>query len=757
VSQVTSDSFDTLHNTGNGDSRSSSRSLMIRDHESQALSQYMMPGSMSPFGNEPTAQGLNFVQLLHALRRRWLLALCTGLMVGVPLAAIVWLITPDNYEVVAWLQVGDDPASVLNKGGFSRRDPTEYEQFRKTQSALIKSPNVLRMALNDSAIANLPVIRDESEPVEFLKEEISVAFPLESEVLQIKMRGKDRKQLVQIVNAVKDSYLENVVAVKRQETNRTYELLEKEVKANRADILEKQTQLQRLAEQLQSQDVHQARVRSELLMGQSHQKLGQLREAESQLARLEASITVAEKRQLENSGAPEHLVEAVLNRDEMIAGLSQRLATFQEALSFQEKASRHPDRDPAVKRLRQQVSDLRQSIDERKTEIRPMVEKHVLAELDQQGGMSNEPKDLESKKTMFDTLKQQVSILRKEYEDVAKEAANATTTNADLKTREDEIKGKLELTRDLEGQLQRLSLAIRLDPRVTELMPASEPEGTNPLLRYFLTVFAAIVGLAVGAGGVVAMEYQARRVNSTTDLSIGAGLRVLGTVPNISKLSSSKGLNGSAALQGILAESVDSIRTMLLTRDDPPRAVIVTSAGDREGKTTVATHLAASLARSGRRTLLVDGDLRSPSIHAMFNAAPEPGVCEVLRGEADFEGVLQPTSVDGLMLVAAGQCDYQCIAALAKDRFKDFVTKAREQFEYVIIDAAPVLTYADMLLMGAHVDAAVLSVRRDVSQMYRVYEARERMESVDIRVLGAVVNGISETSRRPAYALPAGG
>jgi Mrp family chromosome partitioning ATPase len=141
----------------------------------------------------------------------------------------------------------------------------------------------------------------------------------------------------------------------------------------------------------------------------------------------------------------------------------------------------------------------------------------------------------------------------------------------------------------------------------------------------------------------------------------------------------------------------------------------------------------------------------------MFNAAPEPGVCEVLRGEADFEGVLQPTSVDGLMLVAAGQCDYQCIAALAKDRFKDFVTKAREQFEYVIIDAAPVLTYADMLLMGAHVDAAVLSVRRDVSQMYRVYEARERMESVDIRVLGAVVNGISETSRRPAYALPAGG
>ena len=105
-------------------------------------------------------------------------------------------------------------------------------------------------------------------------------------------------------------------------------------------------------------------------------------------------------------------------------------------------------------------------------------------------------------------------------------------------------------------------------------------------------------------------------------------------------------------MQGILAESVDNFRTILLqqTRADAPKVIMVTSAGDREGKTTVASHLAASLARSGRRTLLVDGDLRSPTIHAMFSAALEPGVCEMLRGEADLEAVIQPTQVDGLML-----------------------------------------------------------------------------------------------------------
>jgi tyrosine-protein kinase Etk/Wzc len=106
------------------------------------------------------------------------------------------------------------------------------------------------------------------------------------------------------------------------------------------------------------------------------------------------------------------------------------------------------------------------------------------------------------------------------------------------------------------------------------------------------------------------------------------------------------------------------------------------------------------------------------------------------------------------MLVAAGSCDYQAIASLSKDQLSNIFTKAREQFDFVIIDAAPVLTYADTLLMGAHTDAAVISVRRDVSQMPKVSEAKERLESVGIRVLGAVVNGITETSRRPAYALP---
>jgi hypothetical protein len=140
VSQVTSDSFDALYNSGNGDSRSASRALVVREHESQALSPYMMPGGMSPYGGEAAAAGLNFVQLLHALRRRWLLATIAGLMIGFPLAALVWLITPSNYEVIAWLKVGDDPARLLDNNRTFYRDSGEYEQYCGRRSTIRRLP-----------------------------------------------------------------------------------------------------------------------------------------------------------------------------------------------------------------------------------------------------------------------------------------------------------------------------------------------------------------------------------------------------------------------------------------------------------------------------------------------------------------------------------------------------------------------------------------------------------------------------------------
>jgi polysaccharide biosynthesis transport protein len=738
----------------NGDARTSGHALMVREHESQALSPYMgmTPGGMYFDG---TPAGLSISELAHALRRRWLLAAIVGALIAVPVAALVWLVTPDNYDVVAYLHVGDDAVKGTKTGGM--RNQAEYDYYRKTQAQRIRSPLVLQNALRKlSEDDSVTMLRAEREPQRFLEDEVSVSAPLEQELLAIRMRGRDPRQLVKIVNAVRDSYMENIANSENQENYQRYSLYQKDLKAIEDDLATKTDRYVELQKKMNAADLPAVKYRYESLMQQTAQLRDASRRNKDELGKVEMRLEILKNQQEKGAVVPDYLVQLNLSRDDEIAYYTRMITQLEMAIDSEMTNSRKKEKDPSVKFLKTQIASLQARKDQRAAEMKPAIIKHLASEMlkDSNGQETTDPEQLEIKRQR---LQADYDSDQKNLEGLEGEVEKLGKATGELENLDTEIKG-LSRSRDKRADdLRDVRLALDMPARVTPLEKASVPDAPSQVFRLIMTIFAGMAGFVLGSGAIVAFEYNAHRISSGGELSSRTGLRVLGTVPNLEVLSRAKGLNGAAAMQGILAESVDSFRTILLqqTRADAPKVIMVTSAGDREGKTTVASHLAASLARSGRRTLLVDGDLRSPTIHAMFSAALEPGVCEMLRGEADLEAVIQPTQVDGLMLVAAGQCDYHAIAALSKAPLKDVLQKAREQFEFVIFDAAPILTYADTLLLGAHVDAAVLSVRRDVSQMHKVHEAKERMESVGIRVLGAVVNGITETGRRPAYALPA--
>jgi capsular exopolysaccharide synthesis family protein len=167
-----------------------------------------------------------------------------------------------------------------------------------------------------------------------------------------------------------------------------------------------------------------------------------------------------------------------------------------------------------------------------------------------------------------------------------------------------------------------------------------------------------------------------------------------------------------------------------------------------EGRTTVASQLAASLARAGRRTLLVDGDLRRPALHALFDVTLENGLCEVLRAEADVADVIQPTHAEGLWLLTAGYCDTDAIQAMAGEQLQPIFEKLRADYDFIIIDAAPVIGLSDSLLFGQYCDGAILSVLRDHSEVPKIHQAAELLRGVGIRLIGSVVNGVPTKSDR---------
>jgi succinoglycan biosynthesis transport protein ExoP len=192
----------------------------------------------------------------------------------------------------------------------------------------------------------------------------------------------------------------------------------------------------------------------------------------------------------------------------------------------------------------------------------------------------------------------------------------------------------------------------------------------------------------------------------------------------------------------LLVESIDATRTMLLhaSRVNSTRAVMITSAMKGEGKTSLAAHLATSLARSGRKTLLIDCDLRRPRLHELFDVARVPGLCELLRGEAEVNDVIRPTPADDLNMIPAGHCDGLALQAIAQDGVRDILNVLKKRYDFIIIDSAPVLPVVDTMLLSQQVDAVLFSIMRDVSRVPHVQAAHERLASLGVKMLGAVVS-----------------
>jgi polysaccharide biosynthesis transport protein len=244
------------------------------------------------------------------------------------------------------------------------------------------------------------------------------------------------------------------------------------------------------------------------------------------------------------------------------------------------------------------------------------------------------------------------------------------------------------------------------------------------------------------------LEFQTRKVRTPEEVVQGLGMRMVGTVPPLlqrTRLGWRRPESGDSTFaQSLLAESVDSAQTFMLhaARTEKLQIVMITSALPGEGKTSLAGHLAASLARAGRRTLLLDSDLHNPSLHRLFEMIRGPGLSEILRGELDLPNAIRQTPIPNLWLISAGQKELVALETL--DNIRQVFDQLRPQYEFILVDSCPVLPVADSLLVGQHVDAVIFSLLREISRLPRVHAAYQRLAMLNVRILGAVVNGVQQ-------------
>jgi capsular exopolysaccharide synthesis family protein len=169
----------------------------------------------------------------------------------------------------------------------------------------------------------------------------------------------------------------------------------------------------------------------------------------------------------------------------------------------------------------------------------------------------------------------------------------------------------------------------------------------------------------------------------------------------------------------------------------------VTSAANHEGKTSVAVQLAVSIARAlGEPTLIIDGDMRSPGIHRVFEIPLQPGLAKVLAGECEIHDAIVQTSTENVSVLPAGELRVNPHTLLANGALESLLHEVASDYRYVIIDTPPVLAASEALILARVSDATLMCAMRDVSRIHQVKKATERVVAAGGRVAGTVLSGV---------------
>jgi len=679
----------------------------------------------------PSARNLT-AEAFHAFRRRWLAAPVAGLVAGLIVACVVWCFLPRRYLAIAVLRVSMGESNILAPGQ-PHDAATSFDVYKRTQRQLLRSPSVLKAALQRPSVSHLPLVTQQREPLAWLQEIVNVTFPDDAEIMNVSVDCEDQGAAETLADEIVDVYLQNIVYAERQAKLNRINDLEKAQTETEASLRKRGSDLRQLADALGTSD-------SEALTLEQKNTLQEYSLVWTELKRVEFDLKRAQRlKEIRDRGGPaapvtefsvsDAEVEAASLTDAIIAAGKADLERQQARIDDARKAMYGARQAEYIASYQAAIERARKRIEDRKVALRKEVaiRKQSLAlASDQSSAMSVELLDAEQKQ-----LAAKVGELRKAADKFGRSSVDAELMRAEIKALDD-------LHNRVQRELQAANIEIAImKARVVKISPATTSHAAEHIRRLTICAVSGGAGFFASCGLVLLWDLRRRRLNTLQEIADALGLPVLGTMPHV------KRLQDRNASSSEFAEAIDGIaaKVVFSPSGESMRVVLVTSASAGEGKTTVAVNLATSFAGMGRRTVLVDFDLRRPMLHNMFDVELDPGVGGVLAGQAEPLDAVRATSVENLFVLPAGEWGNGGLSGRNDQLVTRIVSALRAAFVNVVIDAGPILPIVDTRVVARHADGVVISLLRDVSEIPRVNLACELLRSFDVRILGAVMIG----------------
>jgi capsular exopolysaccharide synthesis family protein len=689
--------------------------------------------------------------VVRALRRHWWQAALIWLVGSVGLMALVYFKVKPTY--LAFTRVRVEPA---NRALFGGSDGGNFSEFRETQVNVIGQPTVLEAALQaHPELLTFPRLAEADDKIAEIRSSLIVGVVKGTNLIEVSTSTESPMESAAIVNAVVDAYVRQALDLNSEETDQKVKQLDEARLAKEKEVADKRNAIKELQKAHGDIDVAGAKERNTVTVEEYRQLSNELLrvqieivKAEAQLAQLQADqpAAAAEAREI----GQDELIRLFYS-DKRVAAARERKDLAEDKFKTVKKKVRNLA-DPAVQRPMEDLKEAQADLDALWKEMKPQLEAWARKGIKEVGGGAVD-NPLRGAEAQLAALKAQELSLTDKLNtlNIRKRAEGATAVSLefdrmDLNRAEQYLDTISRNLADLKFTRNSPILRVR-----KEFLAKQSPRGTNNRLK---VMAVAPVAMLFGVLCLmVFLELHAGRVVDPEELTARSRVPVVGVVPPLPQVRPQgalfSGRDEFKAQRQLdqFVQSLDHLRVALCSGRDSwgrdRRVILITSAVGSEGKTTLAAQLAERCVNAGLHTLLIDGDLRNPTLSRMLDVPNNRGLINVLRGEClPDEAISVVGGAGGFHFMPSGTPKVDPSRLLHGDRLGKFLAQAREGFDIVIVDAPPVLPVPDALTIGRWTDGAVLAVRCDTSRFNLVEKANRRLATVGVQVIGAVVNGV---------------
>lgn len=682
----------------------------------------------------------SFVLQYWAIVRRHLVLIAATIAASLVLGLVLTLLVTPSYTATARIAIEREAANVTNVEGLQPEQNQQNMEFYQTQYSLLNARSLaervvaaLKLTQDKSFVAthglqpglfslertgqtaSSEARRIEAEAAEALLDNVTITPVRGSALVDVSYDSTSPALAARISNAWVQQFVSQSTDRRFASTADARRFLEERLEALRVRLEQSERDLVGYAEQRKI--VRLAEIRSaDGRTDTSRTLLG------AEIEALNAELVSATARRVDTESQVDAVSGGASNSDTLANVAINRLreSRAEKTAQYAELMERFDPDYPQARALRRQITALDQAVGREEQRVR---------------GVAT---------TVYQAALQRENMLREKVEKLLGDLSgqNRATIQYNIYQREVDTNRQL-----YDGLLQRYkeigvagvgtnNIAI-VDRAIVPMVRSSPKLSLNMLI-------ALVAGIALAAAAVFVLENLDQRLRMPDEVSRSLGVPLLGAIP----------IAESADLMGLIKdpksrinEAYMALQTNLSFATDHgfPRSISVTSSIPSEGKSTSSFALARSLSRMGKRVILVDIDLRRPSLAKLLGLDPSKGVSNYLAGEYEWASLVHPAAVDRLSVMTSGPIPPSAAELLSGPRLEQLVQQLLGQFDHVVLDSPPLLGLADAPLIAGAVEGTILIVEAERVPTKVACNAISRLKSANARIFGAVL-----TRYRPA-------